>query len=50
MNLHTRHMQDWLKDRPKLTQWLWFIGLWLAGLLAVFLVTWPFRMVIDGIE
>lgn len=32
MNIFINH---WLAKHVKLKQWLWFIGLWFAGLLSV---------------
>jgi hypothetical protein len=31
---------------PRLRQWLWFITLWLAGLVAVFALTYPIKWLI----
>jgi len=37
----------WLRARPqRLQQWLWFVLLWLAGLLAVTVLAWPLRWLV----
>lgn len=39
-------LTEWVNARPKLKQWLWFIGLWCMGLLAVSAMAYPIKMLI----
>ncbi len=36
----------WLKNHPKLKQYLWFIGLWFLGLITVSVLTYPIKLLI----
>jgi len=33
----------WLKQHPKVQQWLWFVALWVGGLLTVTILTYPLK-------
>ena len=37
-------INTWITNRPKLKQYLWFIGLWLAGLITVSTATYPLKL------
>jgi hypothetical protein len=39
-------IKNWLDQHLTIKQWLWFIGLWFAGLLAVSMVTYPLKLLI----
>jgi hypothetical protein len=43
--MNTR-IKIWLQDHPKSNQWLWFVGLWLAGLVTVTVLTYPIKLLI----
>ena len=47
MKACTKHLRTYLEDKPKLRQWLWFIALWLGGLLTVVIGTYPLKWLID---
>jgi preprotein translocase subunit Sss1 len=38
-------VSDWLSKHPKAKEWLWFLGLWLAGLCAVTLIAYPIKLI-----
>lgn len=42
-------IRSWSTRHPKLTQWLWFAGLWCAGLLAVSTLTYPIKFLMKQI-
>jgi hypothetical protein len=35
---------------PRLTQWLWFVGLWCFGLLVVLIIAYPIKLLIKFIS
>jgi hypothetical protein len=35
---------------PKLQQWLWFIGLWIAGLASVVAITIPIKLLVRACQ
>jgi len=37
-------IDGWIKNRPKLKQYLWFIGLWFFGLITVSVLTYPLKL------
>jgi uncharacterized protein involved in cysteine biosynthesis len=39
-------LQAWLNAHPQWQKWLWFIGLWCAGLLSVSLLAYLLRWVV----
>ncbi|HLF66170.1 MAG TPA: hypothetical protein VI522_00990 [Gammaproteobacteria bacterium] len=39
----------WLQQHPKTRQWLWFIGLWLAGLLTVVALSYPIKILFKNL-
>jgi hypothetical protein len=39
-------LENYLKNRPKLKQWLWFLALWLFGLGFVMLATYPVKFLV----
>jgi|GEM_PF-2607894 hypothetical protein len=41
-------LKSWLKSHPKLQQWLWFVGLWLSGLLAITALAYPIKLLIKS--
>ena len=47
MNRSIKRVKDYLQDHPKVKQWLWFIVLWMGGLCAVVIGTYPIKMLID---
>lgn len=46
MRMNKVSIKLWLAERPKLKQWLWFIVLWVGGLVAITLLTYPLRYLI----
>jgi hypothetical protein len=50
MNLCINRGRAWLNRHPKLQQWLWFIGLWFAGLFTVMALAYPIKLAIRAIE
>lgn len=54
MNICTRiipnRLRQWLEDHPKARQWLWFVGLWLAGLVTVIILTYPLKLLIKTMQ
>lgn len=34
----------WRMRHPKLTQWMWFAGLWCAGLATVSILAYPLKL------
>lgn len=49
MNIRIKYyaVQAWLAAHPKVKQWLWFITLWLGGLLCVSALTYPLKALIN---
>lgn len=41
-----RCIKTWFQDHPKAKQWAWFIGLWCAGLVTVYALTYPLKLLI----
>lgn len=41
---------EWLDRHPKAKQWLWFIGLWFAGLISVATLTYPLKMLMNNLR
>lgn len=41
-----KRLGKWLLNHPQTRQWIWFVGLWLAGLVAVTLLTYPIKLLI----
>ena len=41
-------LRQWLNARPKMKQWLWFIALWLGGLLTVSALAYPIKWLMKG--
>lgn len=39
-------MSTYINQHPKLKQWLWFIGLWCAGLATATVLTYPIKLLI----
>jgi len=39
-------INKWLDAHPKAKQWLWFLALWLGGLVAVYVLTYPLKLLI----
>ena len=51
MNIRIKHsIQTWLAVHCRARQWLWFIALWLSGLLAVSLLTYPIKLLINIVK
>jgi uncharacterized membrane protein len=46
MNICIKQIEQWLDRHAKTKQWLWFVALWLAGLTAVTLLSYPIRWVV----
>lgn len=40
----------WLQAHERTRQWLWFVGLWFAGLFAVLSIAYPIKFVIKSIS
>ncbi|MDB2415043.1 hypothetical protein N9W34_04650 [Rickettsiales bacterium] len=49
MNQCINKADTWLKSHPKVKQWLWFITLWCGGLLTVFAVSYPIKLLIKSL-
>ncbi len=48
MNTHIKKLViSWLKRHPQIKQLLWFILLWIGGLLAVLLLTYPIKLIVN---
>jgi hypothetical protein len=43
MSIFTR---EWLDQHKAVKQWLWFVGLWLSGLISVVILTYPLKLLI----
>ena len=43
-------VESWLDGHPKAKQWLWFIVLWMGGLLTVLTVTYPIKLLIKSLR
>ncbi len=41
-----RHAELWLKRHPRVSQWLWFVVLWLVGLTGALLLALPVKLAI----
>lgn len=39
-------IKTWLQVHPKTQEWLWFVGLWIGGLLSVTILTYPIKLLI----
>ncbi len=40
--------KDWLTRHPRIREWIWFIVLWLGGLVSVLLIAYPIKWVIHN--
>ncbi len=38
------------KQKPKTQQWIWFVLLWIGGLLTVTILTYPIRFLIKSMQ
>jgi hypothetical protein len=48
MNTHINKLVvSWLKRHPQVKQWLWFVALWVSGLLAVSILTYPIKLIVN---
>jgi hypothetical protein len=50
MSKHINYLKIWLNAHPKTKQWLWFIGLWLFGLLSVSALSYPIKILIKSMK
>jgi hypothetical protein len=51
MILRTRYfVKAWLESHPKTKQWLWFVFLWFSGLLTVYALTYPLKLLINIVK
>ncbi len=41
-------IKQWLMQHPKIRQWLWFIVLWISGLLTVIALTYPIKILMNS--
>lgn len=46
INNYIKYIKNKLDKRPKMKQWLWFISLWLLGLISIFTLTYPLKLLI----
>ncbi len=50
MNIRIKEgVQFWLAQHPKIKQWLWFIILWIFGLVTVVVLTYPIKLLMCAI-
>ncbi len=48
MNTHINKLIiSWLKRHPQVKQWLWFVVLWVGGLLAVLILTYQAKFIVN---
>lgn len=48
MNTHIKELvASWLKRHSQIKQLLWFVILWVGGLLAVSILTYPIKLIIN---
>ncbi|MDR2831350.1 MAG: hypothetical protein LBV62_00285 [Rickettsiales bacterium] len=48
MNTHIKELVIlWLKRYPQIKQSFWFIVLWVGGLLAVSILTYPIKLIVN---
>lgn len=48
MNTHINKLVvSWLKRHPQVKQWLWFFVLWVGGLLAVLILTYQAKFIVN---
>lgn len=50
MNICIKRAGNWLALHPKIKQWIWFVGLWCAGLLVVSIGTYPIKLLINAMR
>ncbi len=50
MNTCIKRVREWLDQRPKAKQWVWFLALWLAGLLTVMAMAYPIKFLIQSLK
>lgn len=48
MNQCIKSVGSWINSRPKLQEWLWFIGLWLGGMISFLLMAYPIKLLIKS--
>ncbi len=41
---------SWLEGHPKTKQWLWFMCLWVGGLVTVVSLTYPIKLVVHYLK
>lgn len=46
MKIFINKLKLYLKNHQKLQEWLWFIFLWLVGLVLVVIMTYPIKFII----
>lgn len=44
------HVCLWLNSRPRTKEWLWFVSLWVGGLVGIFLFTYPIKYLIKSMR
>jgi hypothetical protein len=47
MNQCINRIHTWYEHHPKARQWSWFILLWCFGLLTVYLLSLPFKFLVN---
>jgi hypothetical protein len=50
MNICIKQITTWLTAHPKIKQWLWFIALWIMGLLTVIIFTYPIKLLFKSLS
>lgn len=43
-------VESWLNEHPKAKQWVWFIVLWIGGLVTVLSLTYPIKLLIKSLQ
>ncbi|MDX2083415.1 MAG: hypothetical protein SFV53_05480 [Rickettsiales bacterium] len=46
MKILTKKVTSYLDNHKNLKQWLWFILLWLGGIISAFVLTYPIKLLI----
>lgn len=46
MKIKNFRLHQYLNQHPKIKQWIWFVALWLGGLLTVTAIAYPIKYII----